>query len=155
MINECIKKPSFLRDSSELLNLIKHNLLYEAKKYVYIVGCAGKFVLNDVLSIVRDKQLKIEISVVLQSLKDIKFTSPSLLYLINKPGQRVRISSRAAHNLIVTDNCLVLVSVASEKLNDNRLCGVVIYDKDELKKAVGYCQDLWDNGFPLHFQQQN
>lgn len=145
--------PLFLRGKKMLLETLKKAVIDDDSKYVYIVGKDTRFIVNNVLKpIVNTDEYKKNVYVVLHSLTGKEFSSTSFLYLISKLAGRIRISNKAAHNLIVTETTLVFTSVGYETAEDDWVCGVAIYDKEELGKAKKYCQELWENGYALRFQ---
>lgn len=145
--------PLFLRGSKMLLETLKKAVIEDDSRYVYIIGKDTKFIVNNVLkAIVNTDEYKKNVYVVLHSLTGKEFSSTSFLYLISKLAGRIRISNKASHNLIVTETTLIFASVGYESAEDDWICGVAIYNEEELKKAEKYCQELWENGYALRFQ---
>lgn len=145
--------PLFLRGNKMLIDTLKKAVISDESKYVYIIGKDTKFIVNNVLkAIVNTDEDKRNIYVVLHSLTGKEFSSTSFLYLISKLAGKIRISNKAAHNLIVTESALIFVSIGYETAEDDWVCGVAIYNKEELEKARKYCQELWESGFALHFE---
>lgn len=145
--------PHFLRGSKMLLETLRKAVIEDDSKYVYIIGKDTKFIVNNVLkAIANTDEYKKNLYIVLHSLTGKEFSSTSFLYLISKLAERIRISEKASHNLIVTETTLIFTSVGYESAEDDWICGVAIYDKAELEKAEKYCQELWENGYALHFQ---
>lgn len=147
--------PLFLRGSKMLLETLKKAVIEDDSKYVYIIGKDTKFIVNNVLKAIADTdEYKKNLYIVLHSLTSKEFSSTSFLYLISKLGERIRISEKASHNLIVTETALIFASAGyeSEDGEDDWVCGVAIYDKAELEKAEKYCQELWEKGYALSLQ---
>ena len=145
--------PLFLRGNKMLLESLKKAVIDDDSKYVYIIGKDTKFIVNNVLkAIVNTDEYEKNLYIVLHSLTGKEFSSTSFLYLISKLAGRIRISNKAAHNIIVTETTLIFVSVSHEAVEEDWVCGVAIYDNEELKKALKYCQEVWENAYALRFQ---
>ena len=151
-MNNC-RGPLFLRGSKMMLETLKKAVIEDDSKYVYIIGKDTNFIVNNVLKAIADTdEYEKNLYIVLHSLTGKEFSTTSFLYLMSKLADRIRISEKASHNLIVTETTLIFTSIGNKSAEDDWVCGVAIYDKAELEKAKKYCQELWENGYALSFK---
>lgn len=136
----------FLSNTRLVLAAVDHILSTEAAGEVFLCGAALKVILENFLNTTDLEFLKHRLLAVVPNLSTLGSPLYAKLYDI---ACQIRVSPVAAHNLIVTDNYCLFLSVAENSGTEHKLSGVLIKNAEDVKKARQFCREINAKAFPL------
>lgn len=145
-------KTAFLTDMHAVLDCIRQVLTQETSGgTIYIGGSAVKFLINHVLPLCEESDCNAAVALAFPALSGRDFTHSSYLYQLNQMAKKVRITTKATHNILLTASALVLISAQTtgKQLENDHVSGIIIQEPMEIQKARAYCDAIWSGGFPL------
>jgi len=145
----------FLIGPDAVLNASKSIISSARNTHVYISGQFIKPMTDVLMSMLNEKSLNPHIFMVVPSITGKDYAGTSFLYYVNLLSKRIRINSRAVHNIVAGNDEMLLLSYYSKRFGEYTISGVWVKDRIEAAKAVNYCLELWNNSLPLHFEDKS
>ena len=145
----------FLIDSNSVLDAAKSIVSSARNSHVYISGPFIKPMTDVLMSVLNEKSFNPHIFMVVPSITSKDYAGSSFLYYVNLLAKRIRINSRAVHNILSGSEEMLLLSYSSRKFGEYSISGVWVKDRMEAAKASGYCLELWNSSLPLHFEEKS
>lgn len=144
----------FLVGADAVLDAAKSIVSSARNSHVYISGPFIKPMTDVLMSMLNEKSLNPHIFMVVPSITGKDYAGTSFLYYVNLLSKRIRINSRAVHNILAGSEEMLLLSYFSKKFGEYTISGVWVKDRMEAAKAANYCLELWNNSLPLHFDEK-
>lgn len=145
----------FLIDSNSVLDAAKSIVSSARNSHIYISGPFIKPMTDVLMSVLNEKSFNPHIFMVVPSITSKDYAGTSFLYYVNLLSKRIRINSRAVHNILSGSEEMLLLSYSSRKFGEYSISGVWVKDRMEAAKASGYCLELWNSSLPLHFEEKS
>jgi len=153
-VTEYTSNAEFLIDSNSVLDAAKSILSSAHNSHIYISGPFIRPMTDVLMSILNEKSSNPHIFMVVPSITGKDYAGTSFLYYVNLLSRRIRINSKAVHNILAGTEEMLLISYSSRKFGEYTISGVWVKDRMESAKASGYCLELWNNSLPLHFEEK-
>lgn len=144
----------FLVGSDAVLDAAKSIVSSARNSQVYISGSFIKPMTDVLMSMLNEKSLNPHIFMIVPSITGKDYAGTSFLYYVNLLSKRIRINSRAVHNILAGSEEMLLLSYFSKKFGEYTISGVWVKDRMEAVKAANYCLELWNSSLPLHFDEK-
>ncbi len=144
----------FLVGSDAVLAAAKSIISGARDSHVYISGPFIKPMTDVLMSMLNEKSFNPHIFMIVPSITGKDYAGTSFLYYVNLLSKRIRINSRAVHNILSGSEEMLLLSYFSKKFGEYTISGVWVKDRMEAAKASGYCLELWNASLPLHFEDK-
>ena len=112
----------FLIDANSVLDAAKSIVSSARNSHVYISGPFIKPMTDVLMSTLNEKSFNPHIFMVVPSIKSKDYAGTSFLYYVNLLSKRIRINSRAVHNILSGSEEMLLLSYSSRKFGEYTVC---------------------------------
>lgn len=146
----------FLAGTNEVLEAAISIVETSRESNVYISGPFIKPMTELLLTMLNEKGFNSNsnIYMIVPSMSGKDYAGTSFLYYVNLLSKRIRINSRAVHNILAGRDEMLHISYHSKKFGEYTITGAWLKDVQQAEKAVNYCLELWKNSLPLHFEEK-
>lgn len=148
-MNENTTYAEILFNLDEVMSAVKPLLTAQSSSQVYISGPFLKPLIDSYLTLIKEGNANPHIFIIVPSITGKDYAGTSLLYYVNMLHVKMKVNSRAVHNIIADKENLFHISYTSRIMGENCLTGAHIKNHLEAAKAISYCLELWNNSLPF------